>query len=112
MPTRDVMLTINARIRRDRGFRELVLARAFRLCNSEEVDLGKATLRNYISATIGYEELGKKLKTSPQSIRGMLNARGYPRAHNLSDLVNELQKATDVRPVVNGAEPCSRKREI
>ena len=106
MPTRDAMETIIERIKESPKFKRARLARAVELCNSGEVDVAKITLRNYIAGTIGYEELAKKLGTSPKSIKAMLNVGSNPRANDLFALINELQESTGVHLNVNGVKRC------
>ena len=43
-----------------------------------DVDTGKAVLRDYINATVGFEELGKATGTPPKSLIRMLSPRGNP----------------------------------
>jgi hypothetical protein len=48
-----------------------------------DVDTGKATLRDYINATVGFEKLGEATGTQPKSLIRMFGPRGNPQAHNL-----------------------------
>jgi hypothetical protein len=57
-----------------------------------DVDTGKAILRNYIKATIGFEKLGEATGTQPKSLIRMLSARGNPQARNLFSGLGYLQK--------------------
>ena len=45
---------------------------------SGDVDTGKAVLRNYINATIGFQELGGLTKKSPKSLMRMFGPGGNP----------------------------------
>ena len=56
--TRDFKETIKARIDRDPSFREELLKEGVQCLLSGDVDTGKAVLRDYINATIGFRELG------------------------------------------------------
>jgi hypothetical protein len=47
---------------------------------ADEVDMGKAILRDYIEATIGFEKLGEGTGTHPKSLIGMFGPRGNPQA--------------------------------
>jgi len=56
--TRDFKETIQARAARDPAFRRALLKEGVQCLLSGEVDTGKTVLRDYINATVGFEELG------------------------------------------------------
>ena len=56
--TRNVKETVRARMERDPGFRQALLEEGIERLLAGEVDLGKAVLRDYVNATIGFQELG------------------------------------------------------
>ncbi len=64
---------------------------------SGDLDAGKAILRNYINATITFQELGRKLKKSSKSIHRMLGPRGNPRAENILEIIKILQEHEKVK---------------
>ncbi len=64
---------------------------------SGDLDAGKAILRNYINATITFQELGRKLKKSSKSIHRMLGPRGNPRADNILEIIKILQEHEKVK---------------
>jgi DNA-binding phage protein len=53
---------------------------------------GKAVLRDYINATIGFEELGRATGTPEKSLIRMFSPRGNPQASNLFAVLSQLQK--------------------
>ena len=57
-----------------------------------DVDTGKAILRDYIKATIGFEKLGEATGTQPKSLIRMFGPRGNPQARNLFSVLGYLQK--------------------
>ena len=67
------------------------------------MDTGKAILRNYINATIGFDELGAVTNKSPKSLMRMFGPQGNPQARNLFEIIGHLQKheglQLEVRPV-------------
>jgi hypothetical protein len=65
-----------------------------RICPSERVvnQAGKAVLRDYINATIGFEALGRATGTTPKSLMRMLGPRGNPQASNLFAVLGHLQQ--------------------
>jgi hypothetical protein len=57
-----------------------------------EVDTGKAVLRDYINATMGFDALGAATHRSPKSLMRMFGTKGNPQARNLFDIIAHLQK--------------------
>ena len=55
--TKDFKDTIQARAQRDSAFRKALLQEGVECLLAGDVDTGKAVLRDYINATIGFEEL-------------------------------------------------------
>ena len=90
--TRDFKETIQARIARDPTFREELLKEGVECLLSGDVDTGKAVLRDYINATIGFKELGGLTAKSPKSLMRMFGPNGNPQARNLFEIIGCLQK--------------------
>lgn len=76
--TRDFKETIRARARRDRAFRSELLREGTQCLLSGDVETGKAVLRDYINATVGFEALGAATHKSPKSLMRMLGPPGQP----------------------------------
>ena len=57
-----------------------------------DLDTGKAILRDYINATIGFEELSRRTKRPAKSLMRMLGPSGNPQARNLFEVIQHLQK--------------------
>ncbi len=98
--TREFKETVKARAQRDPEFRKALLVEAVDLLLEGDVETGKALLRNYVNATIGFEELAKQVNFSPKSLMRMLSAKGNPRADNLFSVISHLQKASGVHLAV------------
>jgi hypothetical protein len=64
---------------------------------SGDVATGKAVLRDYINATIGFERLGKATGTPTKSLMRMFGPAGNPRSGNLFTVISHLQKQARVR---------------
>ncbi len=64
--TRDFKETIQARAQRDPAFRKALLQEGVECLLAGDVDTGKAVLRDYINATIGFEELSPSLRQVEQ----------------------------------------------
>ena len=56
--TRDFKATVQARAQNDPAFRRALLQEGVECLLGGDVDTGKIVLRDYINATIGFEELG------------------------------------------------------
>ncbi|MFC1774468.1 transcriptional regulator, partial [Pseudomonadota bacterium] len=58
---------------------------------------GKALLRDYINATIGFEALADRLDKDSKSVHRMLGPKGNPRADNMFAIIKVLQDMDEVR---------------
>ncbi|MFZ0418980.1 MAG: transcriptional regulator [Candidatus Sulfotelmatobacter sp.] len=101
--TRDFKETIQARARRDRAFRKDLLLEAVESFLSGDVQTGKTVLRDYIHATVGFNELAESTHHSPKSLMRMLGPSGNPQARNLFEIVSFLQHKEKVRFKVHAA---------
>ena len=90
--TRDFKETIQARVARDPAFREELLREGVECLLSGDVDTGRAVLRDFINATIGFEALGDLTDKSPKSLMRMFGPKGNPQARNLFEIIGYLQK--------------------
>ena len=95
--TRDFKETIRARAKRDGAFRRALLKEAIDCMLAGEVDTGKIVLRDYINATVGFDELGAATHKSPKSLMRMLGPGGNPQARNLFEIVAYLQANEGLR---------------
>src|SRR5882757_4789494 len=105
--TRDFKETIKARADRDPAFREALLTEAVEQLIGGEVEVGKAVLRDYINATVGFARLAKATGTPSKSLMRMFGPKGNPRANNLLAVIGKLQRVSGVRLAVASG---SRKR--
>jgi hypothetical protein len=90
--TRDFKDTIKDRVARDPSFREELLKEGIECLLTGDVDTGKAVLRDYINATIGFGALGTATDRSPKSLMRMFGPKGNPQARNLFEIIAHLQK--------------------
>ncbi len=98
--TKEFNETIKLRAKRDLEFRSAFLAEAINLLLSGDISAGKAVLRNYVNATIGFEALAKETGIPTKSLMRMLSNKGNPTASNLFAIINHLQSATNVHLAV------------
>ena len=95
--TRSFKETVQARVQRDPTFREALLAEAVDAFLAGDIETGKAVLRDYINATIGFEKLASATGTPPKSLMRMFGPSGNPKASNLFSVLGELQKQSGVQ---------------
>ncbi len=90
--TRDFKETVQARAQRDPAFREGLLKEGVKCLLAGDVDAGKIVLRDYINATIGFEELGSLTHKPPKSLMRMFGPAGNPHARNLFEIISRIQQ--------------------
>ena len=95
--TRDFKETIRARAQRDERFRIALLKEAADCLLAGDMETGRAVLRNYVHATVGFDELARATSKSPKSLMRMLGRGGNPHAANLFAILSYLQKRARVR---------------
>jgi DNA-binding phage protein len=98
--TRDFKETVKARAERDPAFREALLTEAAEQLLAGDLETGKAMLRDFINATVGFETLARATDTPSKSLMRMLGPRGNPRARNLLNVLGKLQRVSRVRLAV------------
>jgi len=81
----------------DKKFRKALLREAVETMLSGDVETGKAILRDYINATVGFEKLGTATGTSAKSLMRMFGPKGNPQAKNLFAVIGHLQKQTGMK---------------
>ena len=99
--TRDFKETVQARAVRDPAFREELLKEGVDCLLAGDIDAGKIVLRDYINATIGFEELGLLTNKSPKSLMRMFSPSGNPHARNLFEVISRIQEHEGIQLEVN-----------
>lgn len=94
--TRDFKETIRARAQRDARFRRELLREAAESFLADDVETGKAILRDYINATVGFATLAEATDKSAKSLMRMLGPGGNPHARNLFAVLGYLQRKEGV----------------
>jgi hypothetical protein len=84
--------TVRSRAQRQPAFRRALLREAIEEMLSGDLETGKALVRNYINATVGFQELAKTVHTPAPSLMRMFGPKGNPSASNLFGVIAELQK--------------------
>lgn len=98
--TRDFRKTIQDRAKRDPAYREAMLTETVDSFLSGDVEVGKAMLRDYINATIGFEALSQQIGKPSKSLHRMLSPTGNPKTNNLFEILRFLQRNEGVELVV------------
>ena len=78
-----------------------MLKEAVDLMLEGDITTGKAILRDYINATVGFETLANEVGAPSKSLMRMFGPNGNPSAKNLFSVLSCLQEATRVRLAVN-----------
>jgi hypothetical protein len=87
---------VQQRAAADAVFAEHLLREGIDTMLAGDVDAGKAILRDYIKATVGFEKLGEATDTPAKSLIRMFGPRGNPQARNLFGVIGYLQKQAGV----------------
>lgn len=84
--------TIKKRTEEDESYRLALFKVSVESMLAGDIQTGKKLLRDYINATIGFEELGQKINKSPKSLMRMLSETGNPTASNIFQTINFLKE--------------------
>jgi hypothetical protein len=95
--TYDFKETIRARAQRDLKFRRALLCEAVECVINGDLETGKAVLRDYVNATVGFPDLEKQTQIPAKSLMRMPGPKGRPSAANLASIVTALKEAEGVR---------------
>ena len=87
---------VQNRVARDPDFAAALLREGIETMLTGDVDTGKAILRDYIKATVGFEKLAEATATPSKSLIRMFGPRGNPQARNLFGVIGYLQKQAGV----------------
>ena len=90
--TRSFKELVQRNVAADPAFGEALLREGIDTMLTGDVDTGKAILRDYIKATIGFEKLGEATGTQPKSLIRTFGPRGNPQARNLFSVLGYLQR--------------------
>ncbi len=101
--TRDFRHTVLERAIRDPEFRVGLLTEAIECILNDEIDVARELLRDYVNATVGFQELGILTQKEPKSLMRMLGPRGNPSLKNISSLLASLKEHEGVELHVQAA---------
>lgn len=95
--THDFKETIRARAQRDAGFRQALLREGVECIVRGDLATGKVVLRDYVNATVGFQDLEKRTQIPAKSLMRMLGPKGSPSAANLTNILAVLQESEGVQ---------------
>ncbi|HMM87830.1 hypothetical protein [Bradyrhizobium sp.] len=75
---------MRARVEREPAFRWVLFQEAVQALLQGEIAEGRAALRAYVNATVGFERRGEVLWRSPKSLMRMLGPDGNPQPKTCS----------------------------
>jgi len=95
--TRHFRETVQVRAQSDARFRRALLEEAVNEILTGKLATGKALLRDYVNATLGFEKLSTEVGKSEKSLQRMLGPSGNPTAENLIAILVVLQEHESVQ---------------
>ena len=94
--TRSFDELVQKRAADDLAFAEALLGEGINALLAGEVDVGTSLLRDYITATIGFERLGEATGTEAESLVHMFGPSGSLQARSLFGVIGYLQRQAGV----------------
>jgi len=89
--TRGFRETLLERAQKDAEFRRALLQEGIDTMLAGDVETGKAILRDYIKAAVGFGPLSEATHIPAKSLMRMFGPKGNPRANNLFQIIRHLQ---------------------
>lgn len=102
-PTRDVHVTIQARIQRDPAYAQALWNEAVQLFLEGEPNTAKLILRDLVNATVGFEALAERIQKPSKSVHRMLSVDGNPTMDNLSAIFSAVKPVQGKKSVRRSA---------
>jgi DNA-binding phage protein len=90
--TRSFKGLVQHHVATDPAFADALLREGIEVMLKGDIEAGKTILRDYIKATVGFEQLGADTEMPPKSLIRMFGPRGNPQAKNLFSVIGYLQK--------------------
>jgi len=95
--TREFRTILQERARNDASFRQAMLREGVDALLAGDVATGKAILRDYINAGMGFCTLAEATNIPAKSLMRMFGPKGNPRADNLFQVIRHLQASEGIR---------------
>ncbi len=110
--TADVRDTVKARAESDPAFRAGLYQEAVQAILDGEFGTAKILLRDFIDATVGFAQLGRRIGLPEKSLMRMFGPSGNPRAENLVAVVVGLKDECHLSLTVHVVPPSLSKHVI
>ena len=101
--TRDFKETILERAKTDSEFRVGLLTEAAECLLNNETAVAKTLLRDYVNATLGFQELANIVNKKPTSLMRMLSDKGNPSIDNMSQVLAAVHQHEGIKLHVSAA---------
>tara|TARA_B110000879_G_scaffold74862_1_gene104404 strand:- start:29 stop:343 length:315 start_codon:yes stop_codon:yes gene_type:complete len=101
--TRDLKETILERAKTDAEFRVGLLTEAAECLLNNETAVAKTLLRDYVNATLGFQELANIVNKKPTSLMRMLSDKGNPSIDNMSQVLAAVHQHEGIKLHVSAA---------
>lgn len=102
--TRDFKASIRDRAQADPEFRSALLVEAAQALIDGEPDVAKAVLRDYVNATVGFDDLSRKVRIPKKSIMRMLSKSGNPSTSNMTLILAYLSRQEGLKLKVSRSD--------
>lgn len=101
--SRNFRETIQSRTQSDPAFAQAMFQEGVQALLDGDLDVGRSVLRDYINATVGFEDLANGTGTSAKSLMRMFSQSGNPQAKNIFGVIAYLQGCTGMQLEVRAA---------
>ena len=91
--TRNFRETVMARVKSDPAFRGELIVEATNAFLMDDMETGKALLRDYLNATESIADIARELQVNEKSLRRMLGPKGNPTLKNFLSLLKVCSSA-------------------
>lgn len=99
--TRDFKRLVKDRAERDPEFRTAMYREALEAFLAGDAVTGKAMLRDFVNATVGFEQLEARTGTPRKSLMRMLSPAGNPGLNSLLPVFKALNEIAGIEPEVH-----------
>ena len=101
--TRNFKETVLERAKVDAEFRVGLLTEAAECLLNNETGVAKCLLRDYVNATLGFQELANIVNKKPTSLKRMLSDKGNPSIDNMALVISVMRQHEGIELHVSAA---------
>ena len=81
---------VRDRAQHDAAFRNALISEAIEALALGDAATARSLIRDFINATVGFDELGRSIGMDPKNLMRMFGPRGNPQLGSLSAVLREL----------------------